>query len=66
MLLETQPIVTGKDTRFGVIFKDNSQNTISDVIYSFKVTDSIGEVIKDVKDQKAPDGTGKPIAGKRR
>ncbi|MGC2425590.1 MAG: hypothetical protein WA421_01030, partial [Nitrososphaeraceae archaeon] len=50
-------IVPGKDVKFGVLFKDNSQNIISAVSYSFKVTDSSGKVITDVKDQKAPDGT---------
>jgi hypothetical protein len=58
LLWEPQTIEPGKDTRFGIVFKDNSQNTVSAVSYSFKVTDSSGKVITDVKDQKAPDGTG--------
>ena len=55
---EPQVIKAGADTRFGIVFKDNSQHTISQVSYSFKVTDASGTVLKDVKDQKAPDGTG--------
>jgi hypothetical protein len=58
LLWEPQTIVPGKDTKFGVVFKDNSQNTISAVSYSFKVTDPSGKVITDLKDQKASDGTG--------
>jgi hypothetical protein len=34
---------------------------ITDVSYSLKATDSDGKVIKDSKDQKAPDGTGTQI-----
>jgi hypothetical protein len=58
LVWEPQVIKAGADTKFGVVFKDNSQHTISQVSYSFKVTDSSGTVLKDVKDQKAPDGTG--------
>lgn len=47
-----------KDTGFGVIFQDNSQNILSEVSYSFKVTEAGGKVIADLHDQKAPDGTG--------
>ena len=55
---EPQVIKAGADTRFGIVFKDNSQHTINHVSYSFKVTDSSGTVLEDVKDQKASDGTG--------
>jgi hypothetical protein len=34
---------------------------VTDVSYSFKATDSDGKVIKDSKDQKAPDGTGTQV-----
>ena len=40
---------------------DNSQSIIKDVSYSFVVTDSNGTVLKDVKDQKAPNGNGTQI-----
>jgi hypothetical protein len=44
--LDPQTIQVGKDTSFGVIFQDNSQNILSEVSYSFKVTDSSGKVGK--------------------
>ena len=55
---EPKLIETGKDTKFGILFMDNSQSVIKDVSYSFVVTDSNGTVLKDVKDQKAPNGNG--------
>ena len=58
LLWDPQTIQVGKDTGFGVIFQDNSQNILSEVSYSFKVTDSSGKVIADLHDQKAPYGTG--------
>jgi hypothetical protein len=61
LLWDPPTIQTGKDTSFGVLFQSNSQSLLSDVSYSFKVTDSSGKVITDFKDQKAPDGTGKQI-----
>src|ERR687883_618244 len=39
--------------------KWHSKNIVNQVSYSFKVTDSSGKVIADLKNQKAPDGTGK-------
>ena len=61
LLWDPPTIQTGKDTSFGALFQSNSQSLLSDVSYSFKVTDSSGKVITDVKDQKAPDGTGKQM-----
>jgi hypothetical protein len=40
---------------------DSSKSIIKDVSYSFKVTDSNGNIIKDLKDQKALDGTSTQV-----
>jgi hypothetical protein len=48
--------VHGKDTKFGIVFMDNSKSIVNQVSYSFKITtipDS--KVIKDLQDQKAPE-----------
>jgi hypothetical protein len=58
---EPKSIETGKDTKFGILFMDNSKSIIKDVSYSFVVTDSNGTVLKDVKDQKATNGNGTQI-----
>ena len=58
---EPKSIETGNDTKFGILFMDNSQSIVKDVSYSFVVTDSNGTVLKDVKDQKAPNGNGTQI-----
>ena len=59
LLWDPPTIQAGKSTDFGIIFQDNSKNIVNQVSYSFKVTDSSGKVIADLKNQKAPDGTGK-------
>ena len=61
LLWEPKTIKPGNDTKFGILFMDNSKSLITDVSYSFKATDSDGKVIKDSKDQKAPDGTGTQV-----
>jgi hypothetical protein len=58
LLWDPPTIQAGKTTDFGIIFQDNSKNIVNQVSYSFKVTDSSGKVIADLRDQKAPDGTG--------
>lgn len=50
-------ITTGNETKFGILFRDNAQNPISEVSYGFKITDKNGTAVVDLKDQKAPDGT---------
>ncbi|MDQ3840903.1 MAG: hypothetical protein M3297_16745 [Thermoproteota archaeon] len=57
LLWEPKTLQLGKDTKFGIIFMDSSKTIIKDVIYSFKVTDPNGSIIKDLRDQKALDGT---------
>jgi hypothetical protein len=58
---EPKLIEAGNDTKFGILFMDNSQSIIKDVSYSFVITDSNGTVLKDVKDQKALNGNGTQI-----
>jgi hypothetical protein len=50
---------TGTPEEFGVLFMDNSQNILNQVNYGFEVTSSANNtVIEDLRNQKAPDGTG--------
>jgi hypothetical protein len=58
---EPKLIEAANDTKFGILFMDNSQSIIKDVSYSFVITDSNGTVLKDVKDQKALNGNGTQI-----
>jgi hypothetical protein len=58
---EPKALQLGKDTKLGIIFMDSSKAIVKNVIYSFKVTDSNGNIIKDVKDQKALDGTSTQV-----
>ena len=61
LLWEPKTIQLGNNTKFGIIFMDSSKSIIKDVSYSFKVTDSNGNIIKDLKDQKALDGTSTQV-----
>jgi hypothetical protein len=58
LLWEPATIQVGQNTKFGVVFQDNSQNTVSQVSYSIKITEAGGKVVTDLHDQKATDGTG--------
>jgi len=58
LLWQPDPIKVGNGTDFGILFLDNSQNVVSRVSYSFKVTDMNGTAIRDVHNQQALDGTG--------
>ncbi len=49
--VEIQP---GKDVSFQISFFDNDHAPVQDVSYDFKVTDSHGNVLKDLKNQYAP------------
>jgi hypothetical protein len=51
----------GKDTQFGILFMDSSNNIQGQVSYTFLVTTPDGKTIKQAADQKAPDGTGKQV-----
>lgn len=57
LLWKPESIRVGNDTQFGIIFMDSSKSIVKDVSYSLKVLDSHGNILKDLKDQKALDGT---------
>jgi hypothetical protein len=44
-----------------LVFFQDALSQVKDVIYSFKVTDSNGNTIRDSKDQKALDGTSTQV-----
>jgi len=53
-------ILHGKETKFAILFKDGSGNSIiKQVSYTFTVTTHDGKIIKQAINQKAPDGTGR-------
>lgn len=57
---EPTTIVHGNETKFAVLFKDGSGNSIiKQVSYTFTVTAHDGKIIKQAINQKAPDGTGR-------
>jgi hypothetical protein len=57
-LLWNPPINVGTAEEFGVLFMDNSQNILSQVTYGFTVTGPNGTIVQDLRNQKAPGGTG--------
>jgi hypothetical protein len=59
LLWDPEPLVAGKPAEFGILFMNNAKSLVTeDVRYGFKVTDSDGAVITDLKNQKADQGTG--------
>lgn len=58
LLWSPEEIRVGQPIEFGTIFTNAAENLISDVRYGFKVTESDGTVLKDLRNQKADDGTG--------
>lgn len=58
LLWSPEAIRVGQPVEFGTIFTDAAENIISDVRYGFKVTESDGTVLKDLRNQRADDGTG--------
>lgn len=58
-LLWDPPLIqVGQPVEFGIIFTDAAEKIINSVRYGFKVTESDGTVLKDLKNQRADDGTG--------
>jgi hypothetical protein len=58
-LLWNPPVIAGgTPEEFGLLFMDNSQNILNQVNYGFKVTSSNDTTITEMRNQKAPDGTG--------
>jgi hypothetical protein len=58
LLWSPEAIRVGQPIEFGTLFTNAGEDIVSDVRYGFKVTESDGKVLKDLKNQKADDGTG--------
>ena len=58
LLWDPEVIQVGQPTEFGLIFTDAGERILTDVRYGFKITESDGTVLADLKNQKADDGTG--------
>lgn len=58
LLWEPEVIHVGLPVEFGTIFTNAAEKLVSGVRYGFKVTESDGTVLKDLKNQRADDGTG--------
>jgi hypothetical protein len=58
LIWEPVTIMTGNNTKFGIIFMDDKKNVVSEVAYNFAVVDSKTQQLVYGKDnQLAPDGT---------
>ena len=58
LLWDPEVIQVGQPAEFGLIFTDAGEKILTDVRYGFKITESDGTVLADLKNQKADDGTG--------
>src|SRR5918994_22287 len=58
LLWSPEVIRVGQPVEFGTLFTNAAENVVSGVRYGFKVTESDGTVLKDLKNQKADEGTG--------
>ncbi|HEU4824744.1 MAG TPA: hypothetical protein VFS97_15075 [Nitrososphaeraceae archaeon] len=58
LLWSPEAIRVGQPVEFGTIFTNAAGNLLSDVRYGFKVTEPGGTVLKDLRNQRADDGTG--------
>jgi hypothetical protein len=58
LLWSPEAIRVGQPVEFGTIFTNAAGNLLSDVRYGFKVTEPDGTVLKDLRNQRADDGTG--------
>lgn len=58
LLWDPPSIQVGKDIKFGLVFMDNAKSVIKNVAYDFKITNSNGTSLVDLKNQRAVDGTG--------
>jgi hypothetical protein len=59
LLWVPEVIQVGQPVDFGIIFTDAADKLRQEVRYGFKITESDGTVLTDLKNQKADDGTGK-------
>jgi hypothetical protein len=58
LLWEPEVIQVGQPVKFGILFTDAAKSIVEGVRYGFKVTESDGKVLKDLKNQRADEGTG--------
>jgi hypothetical protein len=58
LLWSPEVIRVGQPVEFGTLFTNAAENVVNGVRYGFKVTESDGTVLKDLKNQKADEGTG--------
>jgi hypothetical protein len=58
LLWSPEAIRVGQPVEFGTLFTDAAETLKEGVRYGFKVTDSDGTVLKDLKNQKADEGSG--------
>jgi hypothetical protein len=56
---EPTVIKAGQDTKFGVLFTDQDGKLVPNVVYSFHITDKNSNIVGNIGDQNALDGTGK-------
>jgi hypothetical protein len=58
LLWDPEVIVAKQPAEFGILFSDAGGGIVEGVRYGFKVSDSDGKVIEDLRNQRADDGTG--------
>ncbi|MDQ3838916.1 MAG: hypothetical protein M3297_06570 [Thermoproteota archaeon] len=58
LLWTPEVIVAKQPAEFGILFSDAAERIVEGVRYGFKVSDSDGKVIEDLRNQRADDGTG--------
>jgi hypothetical protein len=58
LLWDPQVIVAGQPVEFGILFGDAAGGIVDRVRYGFKVTEPDGTVLKELRNQRADDGTG--------
>jgi hypothetical protein len=58
LLWDPQVIVAGQPVEFGILFSDAAGSVTDGVRYGFKVTEPEDTVLKDLRNQRADDGTG--------
>ncbi|HYO05609.1 MAG TPA: hypothetical protein VER14_01325, partial [Phototrophicaceae bacterium] len=58
LLWDPVEIKAGQNTTFGVILQDDRNNLVQRATYEVKITDENDEVLEEIKNQRASEGTG--------
>lgn len=58
LLWDPEVIVAKQPAEFGILFSNAAGSIVDGVRYGFKVSESDGKVLKDLRNQRADDGTG--------